>query len=63
MAAFASTTAAEDRAKAKTLDGTWGNAHVEKTETAAIAVRVQRKMSAAAPTAGGWVSITDDAIV
>lgn len=60
MAAFASMQAAEQRARTKVADGTWINAHVERTFSGAIAVRVQRKMTPAAPGAGGWVEITDD---
>lgn len=63
MAAFATFAAAEVRAKAKMADGTWTVAHAEASSSGVFAVRVQRKMSAAAPGNGGWVSITDDATV
>jgi len=63
MAAFATFAAAEVRAYAKRLDGTWTNAHAEASSSGVFAVRVQRKMSAASPGNGGWVSITDDATV
>ena len=63
MAAFATLTAAEQRAYLKVADKTWINAHAERLSTGAIAVRVQRKMSPSAPGNGAWVSITDDATV
>ena len=63
MAAFASLAAAEVRAYAKVADKTWINAHAERVASATIGVRVQRKMSAASPGNGAWVSITDDATV
>lgn len=63
MAAFASFAAAETRAYAKVLDLTWINAHAEQSSYGVFAVRVQRKMSAAAPGNGAWVTITDDATV
>jgi hypothetical protein len=62
MASFATFAAAEIRAYAKRLDGTWINAHAEATSSGVFGVRVQRKM-AAGNGAGGWVSITDDATV
>jgi hypothetical protein len=64
MAAFATFAAAEIRAYAKRADGTWINAFAEATSSGVFAVRVQRKMNAAAlatPNTGSWVSITDDA--
>jgi len=61
MAAFATPAAAETRAYALVLDGTWVNAHYERNFTGAIAVRVQRFMSATNPDHGEWVTITDDA--
>lgn len=61
MAAFATFAAAEVRAKAKVADGTWISAHAARTFTGTLCVRVQRKMSATAPSAGAWVEITDDA--
>lgn len=54
MSAFATTTAAEDRAKAKTLDNTWIEAHCMRTANGTIGVRVLRPMQT-------WVEITDDA--
>lgn len=63
MAAFATTEAAETRAKAKMADNTWIVAHAQRTGAGAIAVRVQQKMSAAAPTVGAWTDLTDDAAV
>ena len=63
MAAFASFAAAEVRAYAKRLDGTWINAHAEENSSGVFGVRVQRKMSAASPGNGAWISITDDATV
>lgn len=63
MAAFADMAAAETRAKAKIVDGTWINAHSQRGVTGTIGVRVQRKMSASAPGNGAWVEITDDATV
>ena len=61
MAAFATFAAAEVRAKAKVADGTWINAHAERTFAGVLAVRVQRKMSPTHPDYGAWVEITDDA--
>ena len=61
MAAFATLAAAEARAKAKVADGTWVNAHSQKTFSGTIAVRVQRFMSPTNPDYGAWVDITDDA--
>jgi hypothetical protein len=61
MAAFGTMAAADARAVAKVADGTWINAHSQRGVTGTIGVRVQRKMSAAAPGNGGWVEITDDA--
>lgn len=63
MAAFATMAAAEARAVAKVADGTWINAHSQRGITGTIGVRVQRKMSAAAPDNGAWVEITDDGTV
>jgi hypothetical protein len=63
MAAFASFAAAETRAYAKRADGTWINAHAEESSSGVFAVRVQRKMSAASPGNGAWVTITDDGAV
>lgn len=59
MAAFSSFSAAETRAYAKRLDGTWINAHACRQKDGTLAVRVQRKMTSAL-TQGGWVEITDD---
>lgn len=56
-------TAAEARAKAKVADGTWINAHAEITNDGVVAVRVQRKMSVAAPVNGGWVDIDNNITV
>ena len=53
MAAFATLTAAEQRAVAKVKDGTWINAHSERLSSGSIAVRVQRKMSAGAGLVNG----------
>ena len=66
MGAFANMPAAETRAKAKVADGTWINAHSQRSQTGTIGVRVQRKMNAAGntdPTTGAWVVIEDDATV
>ena len=63
MAAFADMAAADARAVAKVADGTWVVAHSQRTQAGVIGVRVQRKMSAAAPGNGAWVEITDDATV
>jgi hypothetical protein len=63
MAAFATLTAAEQRAYLKVADKTWVNAHAERLSSGAIAVRVQRYMSPTNPGHGAWVSITDDAQV
>ena len=66
MAAFATFTAAEQRAYAKRLDGTWINAHAARTVGGTLCVRVQRKMSPsglATPSTGSWVEITDDGTV
>lgn len=60
MAAFATLTAAEQRAYAKVKDGTWINAHACRLSSGSIAVRVQRKMSHSAPGNGAWVEIMDD---
>lgn len=62
MAAFASFAAAETRAYAKVADGTWINAHAARQIDGTIAVRVQRFMGPAAPDAGAWVELTDDAV-
>ncbi|MDA2910415.1 hypothetical protein MYX04_05745 [Nitrospiraceae bacterium AH_259_D15_M11_P09] len=62
MGAFASFAAAETRARAKVLDGTWIKAHATKQNDGTIAVRVQRKMSPAVPDPGSWVELTDDAV-
>lgn len=61
MAAFATFAAAETRAYAKVLDGTWVNAHAMRQNDGTLAVRVQRFMSASNPDYGAWVEITDDA--
>lgn len=61
MAAFATLAAAEIRAYAKVLDGTWINAHACRQNDGTLAVRVQRKMSPTHPDYGAWVEITDDA--
>jgi len=66
MAAFADMAAAGARAKDKVADGTWINAHSQRSQTGTIGVRVQRKMNAAGntdPTTGSWVVIEDDATV
>lgn len=64
MAAFASYGAAEARAVAKVADGTWINAFAGHAFTTDVfLVRVQRKMTPAAPDNGAWVAITDDATV
>ena len=63
MAAFASFAAAEIRAYAKRLDGTWINAHAEQSSSGVFAVRVQRKMAPGNAGNGGWISITDDGTV
>jgi hypothetical protein len=66
MAAFATFTAAEQRAYAKVLDKTWVNAHAQRGFTGTIGVRVQRFQSSASDatrSAGAWVEITDDATV
>ena len=60
MAAFATFEAAEQRAYAKRLDGTWVNAHAQRGVTGTIGVRVQRFMSPSNPAYGAWVEITDD---
>ena len=60
MAAFASFAAAETRAYAKVLDGTWINAHAARQNDGTLAVRVQRRMSPTNPDYGAWVEITDD---
>jgi hypothetical protein len=64
MADFATLADAEARAKAKVADGTWLNAFAARATTGGkFCVRVQRKMSPANPSNGGWVEITDDAAV
>jgi hypothetical protein len=63
MASFATFAAAETRAYAKVKDGTWINAHAARTITGTLCVRVQRKMSPAAPGNGAWVEILDDSQV
>ena len=66
MAAFATMTAAEQRAYAKVKDKTWVNAFAARTATGVICVMVQRFMSSASDatrSAGGWVTITDDTTV
>jgi hypothetical protein len=60
MAAFASMSAAETRAKAKVADGTWLYAHSARTKSGAICVRVYRKTSHNNLTNVGWVELTDD---
>jgi len=61
MAAFATFTAAEQRAYAKVLDQTWVNAFAQRGVTGTLGVRVQRFMSPTNPAYGAWVEITDDA--
>ena len=61
MAAFATFAAAEIRAYAKRLDGTWVNAHACRQADGTLAVRVQRYMTTANPGHGAWVEITSDA--
>lgn len=61
MAAFATFAAAEIRAYAKRLDGTWINAFACRQQDGTLAVRVQRKMSPTNPSYGAWTDITDDA--
>jgi len=61
MAAFATPAAAETRAYALVLDGTWVNAHYTRQNDGTIAVRLQRFMSATNPGHGEWVEVTDDA--
>ncbi len=61
MAAFATVEAAETRAYAKRLDGTWINAHAGRQVGGTICVRVQRPMSPTHPDYGAWTEITDDA--
>ena len=61
MAAVATFAACETRARAKVADGTWINAHAQRTQAGTLAVRVQRKMSPTHPDYGAWVDITDDA--
>ena len=61
MAAFATFTAAEQRAYAKVLDLTWVNAFAQRGVTGTLGVRVQRFMSPTNPAYGAWVEITDDA--
>ena len=63
MGAFATLTAAEQRAYAKVADKTWVQAHAERLSSGSIAVRVQRFMSPSNPGYGEWVSITDDGTV
>ena len=61
MAAFATFTAAEQRAYAKVLDQTWVNAFAQRGVTGTLGVQVQRFMSPTNPAYGAWVEITDDA--
>jgi hypothetical protein len=63
MAAFATFSAAETRAKEKVADKTWVSAHAARTFTGALCVRVQRFMSPSDVDAGEWVEITDDGTV
>lgn len=63
MAAFATMAAADARAVAKVADKTWVVAHSQRGVTGTIGVRVQRFMSAASPSNGAWVELTDDAAV
>ncbi len=50
---------AEARARDLVADGTWPNAHSQRTFLGAPATRFQRFMSPAAPDEGGWVETTD----
>lgn len=61
MAAFATFAAAEARAYAKRLDGTWVNAHAGRQVDGTLCVRVQRFMSPTNKDYGAWVELTDDA--
>jgi hypothetical protein len=61
MAAFATFAAAETRAYAQRLAGTWVNAHAARQKDGTICVRVQRYMSHTNDDYGAWVEITDDA--
>ena len=63
MAAFSTFAAAETRAYAKVLDGTWTNAFAARQNDGTVCVRVQRKMastSAGTQDDGEWVELTDD---
>ncbi len=53
---------AEARAREKVADGTWVNAHSERTLLGASAVRFQRFMGPGNPGAGGWVETTDTVV-
>ncbi len=61
MAAFADMAAAETRAKAQIVAGTWINAHSSRQADGTIAVRFQRPMSPTNPDYGAWTELTDDA--
>lgn len=63
MAAFATMVAAEIRAGALQMDGTWTQAHAGVSQGGVICIRVQRKMTTPVPDSGGWVEIFDDATV
>jgi len=65
MATFSSLLAAEVRAKAKTADGTWLEAHsCYATGTNTPAVRFIRPMTnSASPQNGAWIETSDDAVV
>lgn len=61
MGDFLTFALAEARVYAKIADGTWINGHAPRATTGGkIVVRVQRKMSAAAPDNGAWVEIDQD---
>lgn len=63
MAAFATLIAAETRAKAQIVAGTWINAYAARNVDGTLCVQVQRPMSSASDAArayGGWTEITDD---
>jgi len=66
MAAFATVAAAEVRlaAKGPAGDKTWVNGHIQRGQTGTIGIRVIRYMGPGASLVnGGWVEITDDAVV
>lgn len=68
MAAFASLSAAELRAKQKgpSGDNTWVNAHAARSVTGAFIVRFQRFLTKAAQssdqTRGSWIETNDDTV-